>query len=167
MLTSSSWDKTELFASRVVMSSASNEILKLRNPAKPPAWLEAPPWQSSTELSKIIDNLPSGDKLLTETEAGAQAWRHRWDALSGFTLLYPDIHDESLQQQPGARLADELPGSDNVGFVSLDEHADNGSVEDATTELVSAFLRHALIHCPLQGIDASAPKVLLQFSGIR
>jgi len=57
--------------------------------------------------------------------------------------------------------------SDNAGHVSREEHAAWAISEDATTgQLASTFLRHALVHCPLQQfVTLGTSPQLLEFSG--
>ncbi|KAK3694152.1 hypothetical protein B0T22DRAFT_437255 [Podospora appendiculata] len=59
--------------------------------------------------------------------------------------------------------------SDNVGYVSREEHTRRAISEDATVELASAFLRHALVYCQLQNITSadSSSLLLLEYSGMR
>ncbi|KAK0655716.1 hypothetical protein B0T16DRAFT_499757 [Cercophora newfieldiana] len=59
--------------------------------------------------------------------------------------------------------------SDNAGHVSREEHAAWAVSEDATVQLASTFLRHALVHCPPQHVAAVGTplRLLLEFSGIR
>ncbi|KAK5653271.1 hypothetical protein OQA88_9170 [Cercophora sp. LCS_1] len=99
-------------------------------------------------------------------------------------LEMPDLDDDT-QQHPGyidsskinvassSPTSDLYPSSsftsDNAGHVPREEHAAWAISEDATVQLASTFLRHALVHCPLQHFAAAGtpPQLLLEFSGIR
>ncbi|KAK5657165.1 hypothetical protein OQA88_3222 [Cercophora sp. LCS_1] len=60
-------------------------------------------------------------------------------------------------------------GSDNAGHISREEHSARAVSEDATVQLASTFLRHALVYCPQQYVsaDGNSLQLLLEFSGIR
>jgi len=59
-------------------------------------------------------------------------------------------------------------GSDNAGHISREEHSARAVSEDATVQLASTFLRHALVYCPQQYVSVDgSPQILLEFSGIR
>lgn len=61
--------------------------------------------------------------------------------------------------------------SDHTGYISSAEHNRRSISEDATVELASAFLRHVLIHCPLQHVASGSTTndlpLLLEYSGVR
>ncbi|KAK1749612.1 hypothetical protein QBC47DRAFT_354840 [Echria macrotheca] len=144
----SDWSTQELFASRVVVHNVRGGVLKHRIPHSSSGFLRPPPRQSSAELSKIIVPLPPGDQDLTETEL-----IHRLGGTAGM-FWAALLHSFA---------------SDNAGHVSREEHAAWAMSEDATVQLASTFLRHALVHCPLQEVTAigPTPQLLLEFSGIR
>ncbi|KAK3377677.1 hypothetical protein B0H63DRAFT_477693 [Podospora didyma] len=90
------------------------------------------------------------------------------------TQRHPDYVDSSNIQitssspAPDSHLSSSF-ASDNAGHVSREEHTRRALSEDATVQLASAFLRHALVHCPLQHVAAvgNPPPLLLEFSGVR
>ncbi|KAL8346230.1 hypothetical protein RB598_000230 [Gaeumannomyces tritici] len=194
----SSWSTAELYASRVVVRHVRG-VLQYPDPTKTGAVLTAPPEQPSEELSKIIAPLRSGQELLTETELvhqlGGTAGMF-WAALhqataSGDDVEMPDLvgsaahptrarnqtsQDPAFKDSSKMQVGSSSPvisspssfGSDNAGYIALQEHMD-GLLEDTTVQLASAFLRHALIYCPLQLVSAGNinPRMLLEFSGLR
>ena len=79
-----------------------------------------------------------------------------------------DIVITSSSPVPSSHLTSSF-ASDNVGHVSREEHTARAVSEDATVQLASALLRHALIHSPLHHVATigDPSPLLLKFSGVR
>lgn len=141
----SGWSTRELFASRVIVRHVRGGVLKYPASSPPSSvFLKPPPWVPNAELFKVIAPVQPGSEGLTETELvhqlGGTAGMF-WAALHRFTRA------ESVQAV----------------------EATTAGTAGATVQLASTFLRHALIHCPLQRITAidNPPQMLLEFSGMR
>ncbi|KAK3364176.1 hypothetical protein B0T25DRAFT_563203 [Lasiosphaeria hispida] len=185
----SGWSRRELFASRVVVRHVGGGVLKYPTPSTS-AIIPPPRRLPSSELSKIIAPLRPGDESLTETElihrlggTAGMFWAalHRFtrerSATTSTTRIDANTQHTDYIDSGKIKIASSSPapqqsssfGSDNAGHVSREEHSACAVSEDATVQLASTFLRHALVHCPQQyvSVDGNSPQLLLEFSGIR
>ena len=214
----SSWGAAQLYASRVVITSAYSDMLDLTT--------DDIPEQRDQELLKIIQPLGDDQLNLSETELVQQLGMAGmfWAALHKFTRT-PSVPCSDIGSDIGSDIdmssdADEpmeadddmgLPSADTdasrprririqtqwegyvasdkmqvqssspyssqqshsssrLGYIAAAEHTRHAIPEDATVQLASTFLRHALIYSTpqqLNHLNHDAPQLLLQYEGVR